>query len=96
MALPYSINNTYRNITANGTTVVKVGSGVLHSITLNNKGASSNTVTVYDNTAASGTKIATLDSTLAQSTLFYDVGFSTGLTVVVATGTAPDLTVSYS
>lgn len=86
---------SYANIATNATTVVKAGAGTLHSITINTKGASSNTATIYDNTAGSGTKIATIDTTAAQTTLVLDVAFATGLTIVTATGTAGDLTVAY-
>jgi hypothetical protein len=85
----------YSNLSANGTTTIKSGSGWLHSITINSKGATGNTATLYDNTAASGTKIATIDTTSQIQTLLFDVAFSTGLTIVLATGTSADLTVSY-
>lgn len=87
---------SYNNIATNATTVVKASSGFLHSITLNKKGAASNTATVYDNTAGSGTKIGIIDTTSAIVTLVYDVEFLTGLTIVTATGTAVDMTVSYA
>jgi len=67
----------------------------LHAITINTKGASANTATVYDNTAGSGTKIATIDTTASVGTLRFDAAFSTGLTIVTATGTAADITVLY-
>jgi len=79
----------------NATTTAKSGAGVLHAITINTKGASSNTITVYDNTAGSGTVMAVIDSTASVGTLIYDASFATGLTVVTATGTAPDITVTY-
>ena len=47
---------SYKNITTDATTVVKYGSGVLHTITFNNPVATE-TVTIYDNTAGSGAKI---------------------------------------
>lgn len=83
----------YSHITTATTTVIKTGSGVLHTITVGTGGASS-VATVYDNTAGSGTVIAVL-STAAQASLTLDVGFSTGLTVVTATGTPADITISY-
>lgn len=83
------------HITTNATTTVKTGQGMLHSITINTKGASANVATVYDNTAGSGTVLAVIDTTSGVQTLFYDVVFQTGLTVVTATGTAADLTVAY-
>lgn len=57
--------------------------------------AATETITIYDNTAASGTKIGTI--TVFASTnpcLTYDVNFTTGLTLVTATASS-DLTVSY-
>ena len=53
----------YANVTSNATTTLKSGAGLLHSITINTKGATSNTATIYDNTAGSGTKIGTIDTT---------------------------------
>lgn len=82
-------------ITANTTTTVKSGAGFLHTVYINQKGASSNTATLYDNTAGSGTVIATIDTTANVGSIVYDVAFSTGLTIVTATGTAPHLGVSY-
>lgn len=98
LPLPSNASRTgysFSNLAANATTTVKSGAGLLRSITINTKGASSNTITVYDNTAASGTKIATIDSTVTYGTLLYDLSFATGLTIIIATGTAPDITVSY-
>jgi len=51
----------YQNITTNTTTTVKSGPGFLHTICLNTA-AANGTVTVYDNSAGSGTKIATITS----------------------------------
>jgi hypothetical protein len=85
----------YNHISTNATTVVKSGAGVVHSITINTKGASANIATVYDNTAGSGTVIAIIDTTGNVGTIILDVGFYTGLTVVTATGTSADITVSY-
>lgn len=88
----------YENITTDTTTDVNSGEGILHSITINTPIASS-VITVYDNTAASGTKIATitLPATLVSQgpmTALYDVTYTTGLTIVTGTG-ASDVTVSY-
>jgi hypothetical protein len=86
----------YINLAANATTVIQSGAGRLHSITINTVGASSNTCTVYDNTAGSGTIIATIDTTIAAApTRIFDVEFKTGLTVVLATGTAANITVCW-
>ena len=87
---------SYSNLLANATTTVKSGSGILHGITINNAGAGGNICTVYDNTAGSGTVIATIDTVeLNGRWLPYDVRFGTGLTIVIGTGTAADITVMY-
>lgn len=85
---------SFSNLKANATTTVKSGAGKLHSISINTKGIT-NTVTVYDNTAGSGTTIATIDSTLGQASFMFDLAFATGLTIVIAGGTAADITVTY-
>lgn len=88
--------NSFKNLAANATTTVKTGAGTLDSIIINTVGASANTITVYDNTAGSGTKIATVDGTIAGGTrIIYNCAFTTGLTIVIATGTAANITVVY-
>src|SRR3569623_440263 len=86
----------YTNLAANATTTIRTGPGILHAININTKGASANVITVYDNTAASGTKIATIDSTVTYGSLLFDLTFSTGLTIIIGTGTAADITVSWA
>lgn len=84
----------YANITTDATTVVKSGSGLLHTICVNTP-AATETITLYDNTAASGTKIGALTSFASSPGCFtYDINFLTGLTIVTATA-AGDITVSY-
>lgn len=88
---------TYTHITTTTTTTCKSGSGILHCLTINTTG-SLGTIVVYDNTAGSGTVIAsyTMPATLLQtsfSTGTVDWAFSTGLTVVTGT-TNQDITVS--
>lgn len=88
------VSYSFLNLAANATTTVKTGAGVLHSITINTLGTA-DTVTVYDNTAGSGTKIGTINAALSQGTLIFDAAFVTGLTVVIAGTTPPDITVCY-
>lgn len=93
---PQAVITAYRylNITGQATTTVKSGGGILHTICINTP-AATETITIYDNTAASGTKIGTI--TVFASTnpcLTYDVNFTTGLTIVTATASS-DLTVGY-
>lgn len=86
--------NQYKNIAGASTTVLKYGSGKLHNIVVNKAGT---TATVYDNTAASGTTIATIDTnktTGGVGNYTYDCPFSTGLTVVTV-GAGQDITVIY-
>ena len=89
-------NEAYQglNIPTNATTVVKTGAGVLHTLTVNTTGTTS-TATIYDNTSAAGTKIATVNTSASHITRVYDVAFATGLTVVTAGAAASDITVSY-
>ena len=86
---------TYNNITTDTKTTVKSGAGVLHTITFNNP-AATEVVTIFDNTAASGTKIGTITTPASPVpvTITYDVNFATGLTLLTATA-AGDITVSF-
>ena len=95
---PVGWNYTPITAAAPTTTTVKSSRGVLHSIVINTPVASS-VITIYDNTAASGTKIGTitLPATLLTEgpySALYDVVFTTGLTITTATG-ASDITVSW-
>ena len=68
----------------------------MRRVVINTKGSASNTFTIYDNTSGSGTVIAAIDTVNGVSGHFeYNVAFSTGLTVVDATGTSADITVIY-
>ena len=92
-----AVGNKYRNIASGATTVVKSGKGRLFGI-VNNKATLSGVITVYDNTAASGTIIATITNpaTLLQnqySLAYHGLEFATGLTIV--TTTTDNITVIY-
>jgi len=80
---------TYTRISTNTTVTVKSGAGVLRRIIKSQGG----NVTIYDNTAGSGTIIHTLSGTNPQGTIFYDIPFTTGLTIVTTSG--PDIVVVY-
>lgn len=86
--------NTYTNITTATTTTIKSGAGVLHTVCVNALGTVASTATIYDNTAGSGTKIATLNTLALLGCQTYDVAFATGLTIVTTGTVAPDLTAS--
>lgn len=88
----------FLNIVGAATTVVRNGQGILKTVTINQPIASA-TVTIYDNTAGSGTKIATitLPATLLEQgpkSAVYELDFGTGLTIVT-TGAGIDVTVSW-
>jgi hypothetical protein len=89
---PYG--QTLTHITTNASTQVKTGAGTLVSVTINKKGATANTATLYDSAACSGTAIAVIDTTDRIGTLTYTGAFAAGLCVLTATGTAPDLTIA--
>ena len=94
MAGPYS----FTNIAGAATTTVRTGRGVLKGIVVN-KAVASGIITVYDNTAGSGTKIATITNpaTLLHSQISLDYGeaaFTTGLTIV--TSAADDISVIWA
>ena len=97
VALSAKVVNGYsfHHSASNATTTIKSGAGVLKRVTVNTLGSASNTCTIYDNTAGSGTIIAVIDPTLARGIFEYDLVFNTGLTIVTATGTAADLTIVY-
>lgn len=84
----------YANITSAATNTVKATAGMLWRVTVN-KPVASSTITIYDNTGASGTKIATITNTTDAKPFYLDFGlrFETGLTIV--TSGADDITVIY-
>lgn len=86
---------TYLNITGQATTVVKSGNGFLYSLVFNNPTATE-VITIYDNTAASGTKIGTITipASPMPTILRYNVNFTIGLTILTATASS-DITVVY-
>lgn len=98
---------SYRNITGNSTVEVKSSAGVIMGIMINNN-STGGTITIYDNTAASGTKIGTLQIGTPSGGLLSTSGitgtsgfiaintkFTTGLTVVTAGSTSNDVTIIY-
>jgi hypothetical protein len=77
-------------------TNVKASAGILHKVVINTKGASANVLSLYDTaTTTTGTPIAVIDTTEATRNFVYDLGFTNGLAVGLATGTAADITIVY-
>lgn len=67
-------------ISTAATTVAKSGTGVLGTIVLTE--TTTGTITVYDNTAASGTIIAAFKASVVEGTYEFNCAFSIGCTVV--------------
>lgn len=90
--MTYTPHNTAA-ISSATTTTIKTGSGMLASITI--LGGTMGAITVYDNTAGSGTTICPAFTPAASSmeTLTFNCNFKTGLTIVTAAATV--LQVSY-
>lgn len=98
--------NKYSNLTGNGTTIVKSGSGVIRGISINNNNTGGDVV-IYDNTAGSGTKIVSLQIGTPSGGLLSNTGlqppnyvtmvaeFTVGLTIVRSGSTSNDITVFY-
>jgi len=74
------LNSTY--ISTATTTTVKTGRGNVARLVLGETAAGA--ITVYDNTAASGTVICVLKASIAEGVYDLGVRFQTGLTVVTA------------
>lgn len=85
---------SYRQIAGVATITVKSGAGYLNSVVINAASASTG-VTIYDNTAASGTIIAIASGPAAGSVLLYQVAFTTGITIVTANANT-NITVTYT
>jgi hypothetical protein len=86
-----SSTGTAQNITTATTTTVKTGAGVLHKLIIGTTAAG--TITIYDNTAGSGTIIAKFKASMPEGVYVIDASFAIGLTVV--TGAASDISVVY-
>lgn len=94
-SLLVSVQNSYNHISTAATTTIKSGAGTLKCITVNSLGTVASTTTVYDNTTATGTIIAVINTLALSGTFNFDVQFTTGLTIVTTGTIAPDITVSY-
>lgn len=77
--------NSYVVISTAATTTIKSGSGVVRQVRV--LGGTLGNVTVYDNTAGSGTAIVPTVTPAGPTILAEDVGFVTGLTIVTAAAT---------
>lgn len=81
----------YKAINSAATTIVKSGAGILHTLVVT--GGTAGTINVYDSTGGATSNIANYSSTNTPNTYVFDVGFTSGCTVV--TGGATSVTISY-
>lgn len=91
-------SNQYTHLAAlnAGLQVGPVGTIRLHAVSVNTKGVTANLLTIYDGTSTAGTVVAIVDTTAQPVTLTFDVVLQVGLFVVLAAGTAADLTFSWT
>lgn len=83
----------YKYLNAAATTVIKSAGGILHTVVVGVKAAVAATLTLYDNTAASGTVVAVIDLQNPVSGSYqFDVRLINGLTAVISAGT-PGVTI---
>lgn len=83
----------YCNQNANETRTLVTGPGYLKRVVINDTGTAGSFITIYDNTAGSGTLIAKIDPT-TDSVRIYDIDLVTGLTYVT-TGGPGNFTIVY-
>lgn len=89
---------TAKLFSTSGTTVVHTGAINLHGVVFKNTTANAATITIYDNTAGSGTVIfqviagATVDTVGSSNTYTFAAPVRAGIgTTVVLTGTTPNV-----
>jgi len=93
--LCYAPGYSYNNITTKTNTVVKSSAGTLVQVDINAPGTS-DTLTIYDNTTCTGTKIGTITVPSSGTVFFpFNVKFGTGLCITSGGGAAGDYTVVY-
>ncbi len=88
-------------VTVTGDTLIKTGRGTVHTVTFtpNDAAATAGTITLFDNTAESGTAllgpIAFIAAYAAPVTLILDAQYKTGLYVGFTTTADINVTVTY-
>jgi hypothetical protein len=91
----YNVRQLYSHIASNTSVTIGTGPVFLHTLVINTPG-STETITLYDNSACSGTTIAIVTTpAVVGQTLIYDVQTTTGLCITTAGTTAGDYTVTY-
>ena len=88
----------FYNVAVAETRVLKYGPGHLRKVIIGGPGSNSATLNIYDNTAASGSKIAALNINNTATTacsIDFDTSFATGLTYITVGTTVPSITFVY-
>lgn len=83
------------HLAANGSKLINTGVTLLHAVTISSKGASANTLTIYNGVDNTATEFFVLDTTAGVGQVPYDLVFDAGLYVTLGTGTAADLVVTW-
>ena len=83
----------YCNSNVNETRTLVTGPVYLKRVVINDTGTAGSFITIYDNTAGSGTLVGKIDST-TDSVRMYDVDLANGLTYVT-TGGPGNFTIIY-
>lgn len=78
----YPFSHQYTYISTATTTTIKSDMGHLAKIIISETAAGA--ITIYDNTAGSGTIIGVLKASIGEGSYEFNVGFGTGLTIVTA------------
>lgn len=94
---PWLVQSSFTpvRIATAATTTVKSGAGILHTISINTLGTVASSITVYDNTTATGTPFAVINALANERFILFDATFTVGLTIVTTGTVAPDITVTY-
>lgn len=71
----------YQSLTASGNTLCKTGAGQLHSLIV---GTATGNITIYDGTTSGGTVILATSALPAAGVYNFNVGFVTGLFIVLS------------
>lgn len=90
---PRSGTRYYRNAVV--TENIKSAAGLLQHVNITKKGSGSSSVSLYDSTSGTGNPIAVIDTDNYIGGLTFNVAFSSGLRIVIAGGTAAEVSVIY-
>jgi len=85
----------FENMADNDESVIVNRPGKLISVTINQKGATGNKLSLWDGADANGREIAAIDTTVSLGNFDFNVVCMKGLFAKMATGTAANVTIIY-